>query len=215
MSQNTATTGSALSANKGVCELPITRARSARIKNTAHCGTGSEYLPRTTDHVTRKVSIPAGPTSSTTVPPAAKLQSAPLLVTPNDYAPFIKANWPRPTAQACQRASFHMQLYRDVVQSGVPNYMKVEREIPSQLNCDAWDRQLRGYADKEICGYLRYGWPVTYTAPHIPRSTPVNHASAIRHPKVIKKFLEKEITMEAILGPFPDLPFTPWTKISS
>ena len=107
-----------------------------------------------------------------------------------------------------------MKLYADVLKTGVPNYMEVRRDISSQLNCAAWDEKLAGYHDAEICDYLRYGRPVTYTSPAIPKSTPINHASALRHPQHIDSFIEKEVEMEAIFGPFKTPPFTPWTKVS-
>ena len=86
--------------------------------------------------------------------------------------------------------------------------------MPSQLNCDTWDKALADYANTDICNYLRYGWPVTYTTPKPLHSTPINHASALRHPKEIDAFLQKELKMHAILGPFSQTPFTPWTKVS-
>ena len=133
---------------------------------------------------------------------------------PKDYSVYIERNWPTPTDEAYRVAKFHMELYEQVRATGVPNYMAARVQIPSQLNCDAWDASLADYEDREICLFLRYGWPVTYTAPQPPVSTAKNHASALRHPKDISTFIHKECGMEAMLGPFCDPPFSPWTKIS-
>ena len=124
--------------------------------------------------------------------------------------------WPSPTAEAYAVAPFHMRLYADVARSGVLNYMNVRRDVPSQLNCNAWDTALADYHDKdlELCQFMRYGWPVSFTASDPPLSTPKNHASALRHPTVISKFINKELEMEAMLGPFEGDPFIPWTKVS-
>ena len=136
------------------------------------------------------------------------------LVNPTDYARTISAVWPSPTAEAYAVAPFHMRLYADVARSGVPNYMNVRRDVPSQLNCNAWDTALADYHDKELCQFMRYGWPVSFTASDPLLSTPKNYASALRHPAVISKFINKELEMEAMLGPFERDPFIPWTKVS-
>ena len=122
--------------------------------------------------------------------------------------------WPDPTEEALKVAPFHMILYYDVKRTALPNYMSLRRQVPSQLNCDEWDRRLAEYDDKAIVDFLRYGWPVSYTAPAPPVSTPQNHASALRHPDAVDKFIYKELSKEALLGPFENLPFSTWTQIS-
>ena len=107
-----------------------------------------------------------------------------------------------------------MQLYYDVRQSNLPNYMKVKRDVPSDLYCDRWDVLLKDYHDRQVCDFLRYGWPVTYTAPSIPTASKTNHASATRNPAAVDAFIEKELGKEALLGPFERPPFEPWTQTS-
>ena len=122
--------------------------------------------------------------------------------------------WPIPTNEAYIVSPFHMKLYYDVRNSGVPNYLGVKREIPSDLKCDEWQALLAGYHDSDIVNFLRYGWPVAYSAPHIPVPTMKNHASALRFPKEIDKFIQKELDKDALLGPFETPPFDTWTQIS-
>ena len=107
-----------------------------------------------------------------------------------------------------------MQLYFDVKETGLPNYMGVKREVPSSLLTDNWEKALVGYHDAEIVQYLRYGWPVSYTAPNIPKSGSVNHPSAIRHPEAVENFLRKELSKDAMLGPFEKSPFDEWCQTS-
>ena len=121
---------------------------------------------------------------------------------------------PRPCKEAVRVAPLHMKLYFDVRNSGVPNHMAVKRRVPSDLNCDAWDKYLAGYHDQEITQFLRYGWPIAYVACQPPRPTLVNHASALRNPTAINAFITKELKMHALLGPFSALPFTEWTQVS-
>ena len=138
----------------------------------------------------------------------------PLKIDPLQYSEYVRGNWPYPSEEAMSLAPTHMKLFYDVRESNVPNYMKVKREVPSELNCDRWDELMKGKSDVEICKFLRYGWPVTYTAPVIPTSTTDNHSSATRNPKVIDSFIKKEKEKNALLGPFKEPPFRPWTKIS-
>ena len=133
---------------------------------------------------------------------------------PLQYSEYIGTNWPYPSEEATSVAPFHMKLFYDVRQSKVPNYMGVRRDVPSDLNCDSWDKLMHGKPDQDICQFLRYGWPVTYTAPIIPTSSHENHASAKRFPDVIDAFINKELGMKAMLGPFKAPPFDPWTKTS-
>ena len=107
-----------------------------------------------------------------------------------------------------------MALYYDVQRSGVPNYRGVRRQVPSQLHCNVWDDLLTNYHDKQITEFLRYGWPVTYSAPDPPVPTMTNHGSALRHPRAIDSFIAKEFSKNALLGPFSDPPFSSWTQVS-
>ena len=141
-------------------------------------------------------------------------QNSALKVTPNQFSHIIKVHWPQPTAEAWIRAPFHTALYYDVRASGLPNYMSVKREVPSQLKCDNWDKYLKDYHDAEMVQFLRYGWPVTYTVPLPPRPVLENHASATRHAGVVKAFIAKELDKNALIGPFAEPPFTPWTQTS-
>ena len=159
----------------------------------------------TTDHCPR----PTATENGTSQP-----QNGERYTTPTSYAAIINSVWHTPTTEAHETAPFHMKLYDDVRLSTVPNYMKVKRIIPSQIKCDAWDTALKDYHDKEICQFMHYGWPVSFTASQPLISTPVNHTYATRHPDAIKKFLKKELEMKAILGPYHKDPFTPWTKVS-
>ena len=103
----------------------------------------------------------------------------------------IETEWPLPTEEAYKVAPLHMTLYYDVGRSGLPNYMSGGREIPSDLHCDVWQSMLADYHDSDLVDFLRFGWPVAYSAHQIPVPTLKNHASALRFPKEIDKFIKK------------------------
>ena len=135
-------------------------------------------------------------------------------ISPLQYSKYIHQFWPDPTDEAINNAPYHMRLYYDVKQSGVPNYLKGRRPVPSDLNTDAWQHALRDYHDADIVNYLRYGWPASYTAPTPPTASHRNHPSALRHPTAVEAFIDKEIHKQALLGPFESPPFDTWCQIS-
>ena len=139
---------------------------------------------------------------------------AALCVAPREYKPYIDAMWPNPTVTAVEQAPSLMAMYAKVKATGVPNYMSAKVQVPSDMNCDEWDKVLVGYHDGEIAQYLRYGWPSSYTAPQPPTPTFENHSSATKYETDIQNFLTKEISHNAMAGPFQTLPFHPWTQIS-
>ena len=132
----------------------------------------------------------------------------------SNFTGRIQADWPSPTDEAYTVAPFHMRLYYDVRNSGLPNYMDVRRPVPSELKCDVWESMLVNYYDSEVVEFLRFGWPVAYLATSIPTSTFKNHASALRFPATIDKFIQKELSKDALLGPFKGNLFDKWTQIS-
>ena len=107
-----------------------------------------------------------------------------------------------------------MTIYKVVRDSGLPNYLQARIPLPSDLRCDAWQALLANYDDNEIVDFLRFGWPSSYTAPTPPTTSNTNHPSAQAFSKDIDSFIHKELSKQALLGPFTDLPFLPWTQTS-
>ena len=66
--------------------------------------------------------------------------------------------------------------------------------------------RLKNYHDVEVCEYIRYGWPVGYTAPAPPPVAYVNHDSATKHPDEVRAFISKELRLGGIIGPFDHPP---------
>lgn len=81
--------------------------------------------------------------------------------------------------------------------------------LQCSLNLENWDRSLIQYHDKEVCAFLRFGWPIGYSNPQPPTSADTNHPSAQNHMAHITKFIETELTHE--VGPFKHPPFFSWT----
>ena len=141
-------------------------------------------------------------------------KSKALLVGPIEYSSVIRDKWPYPTGIANRASSIHMNIYQKVRSTNLPNYLSARIPIPSGLDCDAWDALLSDYQDKELCQFLRYGWPSNYTAPSPPVSSQKNHPSALAHMAEIDRFIDKELSKGALLGPFVSPPFAPWSQTS-
>ena len=150
------------------------------------------------------------------VSPAGKdnKNSSAMMCGPIEYSGVIKKLWPYPTSNANREAPIHMDIFRRVRDTNLPNYMAARVIVPSELNCDMWDILLHDYPDREICQFLRFGWPSSYTAPTPPTSTMRNHPSAAAYSAHIDHFVNTEVSKGALLGPFPVLPFAPWTQVS-
>ena len=92
--------------------------------------------------------------------------------------------------------------------TGLPNYKLARFPIQSGLNIQAWRHHLKGYYNKKLLEYLTYGFPLSlHTDTCLNNTSVANHYSAKQFPADIKLYLDKEISLGAILGPFPDITF--------
>lgn len=132
----------------------------------------------------------------------------------NSLKDMFTKNRPSPTSKAIDQDTGFCKLYNLVKDKNLPNALGAIVIVPSGLNLRAWLQLLHGYHDNQLCHFLAFGWPIGYYSPYIPRSVEVNHPSATAHPTHVESFLEVEKQHRAIAGPFDDLPFTPWTRIS-
>ena len=167
---------------------------------------------------------PEGPspkdTSTETTPHDQRAKTAapgltPLRCGPTEYSPILNDIWPfsNPHAWGSENAPFKL-IYDSVRSHALPNYLGAKIPVPSSLNHEAWEYNLQDYHDREICNFLKYGWPISYTANQPPLPTMKNHAFNAEDLVAIDEFIEKEIRLHGMLGPFDQPPFSPWTQVS-
>lgn len=96
----------------------------------------------------------------------------------------------------------------------MPNFLGARISLQSPLNIPLWEELLEKYHDKELCVFLKYGWPVGYDSTTPPLSIENNHQSAKKDAAHVIKFVEKELQHQALVGPFQHPPFAPWTRVS-
>ena len=97
----------------------------------------------------------------------------------------------------------YMNMAKAISDSGVPNYRCARFPLHSGLNIQAWDHYLRDYHDKFLIQYLTYGFPLSAVDRNLSCNTVItNHYSALQFPDAIDEYLQKEVGLGAILGPY-------------
>jgi len=93
-----------------------------------------------------------------------------------------------------------------VAQTGLPNAYGAKLPVITNLKVDAWDYYLKDYHDQNVPLFLRYGWPIDYTADRWPVSSTKNHPSADQYTEHINHYIDVELSYQAIAGPFQTNP---------
>ena len=159
------------------------------------------------------------PAPGASAPPAAlrlgpgERGSRAMKVGPFQYADVIDRLWP--VCNPNFEKDFPLlAVYSQVRVLNLPNYLRAQIPIPSGMNCSNWERALEGYHDTDLVNFLRFGWPSGYTAPAPPTPSATNHPSALAFPDEIDAFLDKDVRLGAMVGPFQTPPFEGWSQVS-
>ena len=84
-----------------------------------------------------------------------------------------------------------------------PNYREARIPIESGLNVKMWEKYLHHYLDDRLIQYIKFGFPLSIQNPSQLHNKDVcNHQSALQYPIDIQKYLDKEIKLGVMLGPF-------------
>ena len=103
---------------------------------------------------------------------------------------------------------YDIWLHDKVWERGYPNRWGAMIPVKSTWNLELMESLLNGYEDQEVVEWLRYGWP----SGRLPTmADPVwsnkNHKGAADHPEALEKYITKELGKQAIMGPYPKIPF--------
>ena len=99
-------------------------------------------------------------------------------------------------------------LANKIIASGRCNRFGCRIEVPTDWNLVLFEQLLTGYEHREIIEWLRFGFPVSRSdavLDPIPNSK--NHLGAVLYPDTIDKYIETELSYNAIMGPFSIPPF--------
>lgn len=131
-----------------------------------------------------------------------------------EHSGRVQEFWPHTTQEANTQFPDFCKLYQQVKSYNLPNALGAKITVPSGLNLHRWEDHLRNYHDREICAFLRYGWPVGFTGNKPPVSVNHNHPSGLNYKDHIYDFIQTELSHKAIVGPFTADPFSPWMRKS-
>ena len=91
------------------------------------------------------------------------------------------------------------------------NYRGARQPVPHNINIPAWRSRSHLFHDPSLVDMLEFGFPVGYTAPHLPAPHSGNHPSANQFPADVSAYITKELHHSAIIGPADHHPFQ-WTR---
>ena len=106
-------------------------------------------------------------------------------------------------------SNFEPVVLHDIVfNSGFPNYLHERIPLHTTLNIPLWRSMLIDYSDHEIVEFLEFGWPIGYVKPDLPLTTVKNHRSALYFSEHTADYIQKELSYNALVGPFERNPFS-------
>jgi hypothetical protein len=108
-----------------------------------------------------------------------------------------------------------IKIHEQIRKSGTHNYLGCKIPVQSGINIQFFREKLVDYHDNIICEFLEFGAPVVYEGEFVGSEfITKNHKGATDFSKEIEKYLKKEASYGAIIGPFFKNPFCCDFKIS-
>ena len=132
-------------------------------------------------------------------------------LSPSTFAEHRCPEWPTeafgPTHQ------HYAKIYNAVASTGIPNAIGSRIILPTMLNIPAWELYLAGY-DDTLLDYVKYGFPMGYVGPVSDTASLPNHLSATQFPDHVDAFIQKEMSLGGLVGPFTKTLFVEWCHVS-
>ena len=119
---------------------------------------------------------------------------------------------PQPSAILSTLFPREASIYKEVLAKGCPNYRGAQVPV-SALPLKTWEEKLKDFEDTQLVSFMKYGWPTGFEGSEPPDLLQDNHGSARRRPEHVAGYVDTEIRMGALGGPFRQLPFT-WLRLN-
>lgn len=100
-----------------------------------------------------------------------------------------------------------VRVHNLVAYSKVPNAFGCKIPIYSKLNVEFIKVALLGYSDYQLCEFIKYGFPIGFVGESYTVSEVKNHSGARNFSDNMDRYIVKESSYGAILGPFVKNPF--------
>lgn len=98
-------------------------------------------------------------------------------------------------------------IYQAVVVTHLPHFSGLGFLYQVASICQPGVIYLSAYNDAIICHFLEFGWPLNYTGASPPATK--HKAPALAFPAHVTEYITTEVALEALIRPFPQVPFTP------
>ena len=96
-----------------------------------------------------------------------------------------------------------IRVHEIVKKTGVPNYRGSRIQVPSDFNLPLWFSLLKDSTDAILFDYIRFGFPLALDYIDFEYNlTCDNHSLATEHPKDVNIYLNKEVSYNAMAGPY-------------
>lgn len=130
---------------------------------------------------------------------------------PYNIARERRENWPTMR----HSDSEFVYIYNAVRTTGLPNMFMARVPLASTLKVENWRALASGHAyDHWLLDMLLFGFPLQYTGPALKNNIVQNHASANNFPDHIVRYINKETSENAMLGPMDEPPFLEWGHVN-
>ena len=103
---------------------------------------------------------------------------------------------------------YDIMLAHKVIESGWPNRFGCRIPLHTKWNLQLFDALLMDYEDREVIEWLRYGFTISrHDEISDPMPAECNHKGATMFPEAIREYINTEIQLGAMIGPFRIPPF--------
>ena len=118
------------------------------------------------------------------------------------------------TEEQIDYCEFWVTANRIVRESKQHNYVGEQIQVNHKLNFKYLENKLQNYNDKDVIKFLKFGWPLNAINTDINTNVPPNQKGAREYPEELKKYVEAEIKLGSIIGPFKYNPFGKFSRVS-
>lgn len=121
--------------------------------------------------------------------------------------------WPQLSTIAA--TTHDLQVYNICLEAGTNNTLGPRIPVNTTNNIQAWRAIATGHHDDAwLIDCIQFGFPMQYRGPPLYNTAVPNHPSAANHETHVQKYISSELSMGALIGPFPQPPFVEWCNVA-
>lgn len=83
---------------------------------------------------------------------------------------MVEEIWPVPSKELYEKFPAFAKAYTNIKSLTQPNCTGAQCHVPSALHHEQWDIALQQFHDREVCMYIKYGWPLGFLSKNLRRS---------------------------------------------